>query len=630
MAKLSGPGPVFAFEWLMTARRWQTYAMRSTTVLLLLGAMWLVWQEQVGRTATDEMSIVRQSQVARVFFGTTTMILLGLVGLAAPAAAAGSICLDRARGNLTLLFATDLSDAEIVLGKLAARLVPVLGLILCATPVLSIATLFGGIDPVGVVGALLVVLACAVFGCSLALTLSVWGRKTHEVLMATYVFGILYLLSAPILAGIQGGLPTGWWRSWFPTFLDLLPYNPIFLVLAAIEGPPGGVRPVTFGTQATFLGLGLAASLTLVAVATWRIRRVVLRQLGECERASRWTRARWSLGAIDPERLGPRGRWLVRLRQLHHRIVPGPSLDRNPVLWRECQRKQPSRWDLVLWGTYALLCGGFSLYAIGLLIDGQRWGRKLGMLVNALQVAGGLLMLSVSAATSLAEERQRGSLDVLMTTPLPTRSIVWGKWWGTFRSVPRLLILPSLLAFALSLHTGRLWGMALMAALILAYGAAITSLGLALATWMPRMGRAVGTTVGLYTTMCLGWIPLSFVICGDGPGSEVLGVVAGSPLMGVGIYSSLLAGDGPRHEFVGQTAWTIFWAIAYGGVALALLLATLGTFNRCLGRVDDPSFFEDDDRALRGGEGEPFGAGLGPAVGHAPKQSVADPLGSGI
>lgn len=627
MVRRVGLGPVFAFEWLMTARRWQTYAMRSTTVLLLLGPMWIVWSE-AGRTATGEMSIVQQTQVSKAFFGTTAMILLGLVGLAAPAATAGSICMDKARGNLTLLLATDLSDAEIVLGKLAARLVPVLGLILCATPVLSIATLFGGIDPVGLVGALLVVLGCAVFGCTLALTLSVWGRKTHEVLMATYVFGILYLLSAPILAVIQSGLPTAWRPSWFPTFMGLLEYNPIFLVLAAVEGPPPGMRPVTLWTQAKLLGLGLAVSAVLVGVATWRIRRVVIRQLGQGERASQRRRARWSIDAIDPERLGQRGRRLVRLHQLYRRIVPGPSLDRNPVLWRECQRKRPSRWDLVLWGIYVLLCGGFSLYSISLMIDGQRWGRQLGMVVNALQVAGGLLMLSVSAATSLAEERQRGSLDVLMATPLPTRSIVWGKWWGTFWLVPRLLILPSLLTFALSFYTGHLWGVALMAGLILAYGAAITSLGLALATWMPRMGHAVGTTVGLYIMMCIGWIPLSFVIFGEGPGDEGPGVAAGSPPMGVGIYSSLLAGDGPSHEFVGQTAWTIFWTLAYGGVALALLLATLGTFNRCLGRVDDPSLFDDDDLALRGGKGEPVGAGLLPAGGHAPKKSVADPLGT--
>ena len=38
------------------------------------------------------------------------------------------------------------------------------------------------------------------------------------------------------------------------------------------------------------------------------------------------------------------------------------------------------------------------------------------------------------------------------------------------RSVPRLLILPSLLTFALSTSTGHLWGVALMAALILASG----------------------------------------------------------------------------------------------------------------------------------------------------------------
>jgi hypothetical protein len=94
--------------------------------------------------------------------------------------------------------------------------------------------------------------------------------------------------------------------------------------------------------------------------------------------------------------------------------------------------------------------------------------------------------------------------------------------------------------------------------------------------------------------MCIGWIPLTFVFFGDGPGENGIGVAAGSPLMGVGVYSSLLAGDGPSREFVGQTAWTIFWTLAYGGVALALLLATLATFNRCLGRVDDPALFEDD------------------------------------
>src|SRR3954467_11364176 len=259
MARRVGLGPVFAFEWGRASRRWQAYAMRSLTVLLLLGAITLIWSgSPEARSAA--VTIAQQAQVGKTFYETTAILLLGRVGLAAPAATAGAVCQDKARGNLTLLFATDLSDAEIVLGKLAARLVPVVGIILCAAPVMSMATHFGGIDPVGLVGTLLVVLSCAVFGCSLALTLSVWGKKTHEVLLATYAFGILYLLAAPIAAGLRAMLPSAWWASWLPSFMDLLLYNPVYLVLATLEGPPPGLAPVTIGTQATFFGLGLTAS----------------------------------------------------------------------------------------------------------------------------------------------------------------------------------------------------------------------------------------------------------------------------------------------------------------------------------------------------------------------------------
>ncbi len=81
-------------------RRWQTYAMRSTTVLLLLGAIWIVWTRVAGGCAAKgEMSIEQQVRVGKAFYGTTATILLGLVGLAAPAAAAGAICLDKAGGT---------------------------------------------------------------------------------------------------------------------------------------------------------------------------------------------------------------------------------------------------------------------------------------------------------------------------------------------------------------------------------------------------------------------------------------------------------------------------------------------------------------------------------------------------
>src|SRR5207253_8179813 len=142
------------------------------------------------------------------------------------------------------------------LGKLAARLVPVLGLIACAAPVQALATLVVGVAPAMLAGAVLVCLACAVFGCTLALTLSIWGRKTHEVLLATYAFGIFWLLSAPIWAGLVWMLP--WWArpAWLPGSLALVPYNPVFLAISPLSasGPPG-LGPMELGPQARFCAL---------------------------------------------------------------------------------------------------------------------------------------------------------------------------------------------------------------------------------------------------------------------------------------------------------------------------------------------------------------------------------------
>src|SRR3954471_19672714 len=517
-----GLGPVFASEWLTASRRWQGYALRSLLVLLLLLGLSGVWLGH--HDGTGELSVRQLAEIGRGFYAVTTLIVLGLVGLAAPAAAAGAICLDKDRGNLTLLFSTDLTDSEIVLGKLAARLVPVLGLIACAAPVQAMATLLGGVDPAMPTGAILVCLACGVFGCTLALALSVWGRKTHEVLLATYAFGIFWLLSAPIWAGLVWMLP--WWArpAWLPGSLALVPYNPVFLALSPLSaGGPPGLGPVGLGAQARFCTLGLLTSALLAAAATWRIRAVVIRPAGRGE-ATR--RAGHPAGA----RRGP----LARLA----RLLPSPSLDGNPVLWREWHRRRPSRWSVAVWGLFRVLSLGFGLWAIGQAIAGSGpAGRETAAVISGVQVSAGLLLLSVSAATSLAEERQRGGLDVLLTTPLSTRSIVLGKWRGAFRGVPPLAVLPVLIAAALARHTGFALGPVLIGGLILAYGAAITSLGLALATWMTRMGRAIGLTAGLYVVVTIASIPLGKILFGSRSHQAGVGFSSASPFWGVGYTS---------------------------------------------------------------------------------------------
>ncbi len=64
---------------------------------------------------------------------------------------------------------------------------------------LVLATLLGGIDPQAVTSVFLITVSVAIFGCTLALTLSIWGSKPYEVLIATYAFFAIWLLAVPVV-----------------------------------------------------------------------------------------------------------------------------------------------------------------------------------------------------------------------------------------------------------------------------------------------------------------------------------------------------------------------------------------------------------------------------------------------
>lgn len=331
-----GPGPVFAYEWLTTTRRWQLYALRAGFVGAMLIGMMVVWHNsnRSGRPG-QTVSIKALARYGENLYETIVSIELTLVILAAPAATAGAVCLDKARGTLDHMLATDLSNAEIVLGKIGVRLVPVLGLIACVLPLTALTSLLGGIDPLALFGSFMTSIACAALGCSLALTLSVWGRKTHEVLMITYLILIFWLLSPMVLLLVAdsfglSSLPNsapivwGWIACSNPYYLAFAPYS-----------DPGKVGLMTY---LGFLGVCLVHSALLLVLATVRIRGVALQQAGRPGMTAR--RRQFS------RHFPTFSRWPG---------LPGPSLDGNPILWREWHRSKPSRLLRVIWTLYSSL-----------------------------------------------------------------------------------------------------------------------------------------------------------------------------------------------------------------------------------------------------------------------------------
>ena len=402
MARRFGPGPVFIYESSIFARRRQAYAGRVLFVLALLAGLWIAWWTNVDapgtgrRTGSGVDTLQALARAGALFFYTLAGIQLSMVLLVAPAATAGALCQDRARGVLAQMATTDLSAAEIVVGKLLSRLTPMLALLACALPVVSLAALLGGIDGGALVGLFAVSAAVAVLGCALAISISVEVVKTDEVIMAVLAFTACWLTGAARPhAGVRAwsrayGVPPP--PEWFYAT------NPFVLVYAPYSWPGHfGLLEV-----AVFVAAALAISAGLLAMTIARLRQFVLpAEVGRRKRklllpalGLPWLRAAFT--AIR--------RWRERL--------PGPSLDGNAVLWREWHRSRPSRMALILWVFYFLgavigtAIGIHDVFVYG--IDNMTGGFMIHTAI-VIQSVLGLMLLSVQGAAPAAMATRSGS-----------------------------------------------------------------------------------------------------------------------------------------------------------------------------------------------------------------------------
>ena len=212
-----------------------------------------------------------------------------------------------------------------------------------------------------------------------------------------------------------------------------------------------------------------------------------------------------------------------------------------------------------------------------------------------------------------------------MTTPMSTRAIVWGKWLGLYRIVFWLALLPGLAAAILAcvvpsiparfmtcaippnavpLSLGdRIATPALVVFELLSYGAAIASLGLLLAIWIARPGRAIAVSVAIFVLIAVGWLPffqffvwrplqkwleLKYNLAGMDIQRIPRGTIVVSPLWGPAIT---LGGLG---EPWGRPLWkfnllALSWCLLAWAFAGAMFWAAPRSFDRRLGRMRETS-----------------------------------------
>jgi ABC-type transport system involved in multi-copper enzyme maturation permease subunit len=274
-------------------------------------------------------------------------------------------------------------------------------------------------------------------------------------------------------------------------------------------------------------------------------------------------------------------------------------LDQNPVLWREWHRRRARGLGAVILFLYV---AGSIVFPAWVIWRGTATSGGLSRSVveieaiftSGFQVSFGLLFLTMAAATALAEERVRGSLDEVMATPLSTRSLVLGKWWGSCRWGILIAIPAAAITTAKALErNGNLGYVAAVVALVLAYSAGFSSMALLFATWIRGTGRAIAASLFVYLLITVGWFFLILFIANHEMGA---GIVSLSPFYGV-MYP-LVYGIYRVDDSSGVVPFVCLWVWVYLTIAAVCLVLAVATFDRCVGRVPaSPHGPDDPDRA---------------------------------
>jgi ABC-type transport system involved in multi-copper enzyme maturation permease subunit len=592
-------GPVLFYDLVRYARRRRYVMIRclyAGILTILLGWVYLFFWlgTNDGYIPAGEMA-----NFAEAFFYMFMAVQFAAVVLLTPGYVGGAIAEEKDRKTLEFILTTDLSNREIVLGKVLARVANLVLLLLVGLPILAAMQFLGGVDPNLVLAGFAATVATMLSLAAVSALNSVYCRKPRDAIALTYVAYATYLLGG-FSELLRRYLPTG--TTFDPAvLLDVFNAGNIIVALGWLSRNVNVLDvalPEVLTRYLLFHGV-LAAACGLWATA--RVRGIALKE----------TYAR------------------VKKLPLVWRLLGRPRVGGHPMLWKELFADSGLRFNWLGRVLAAVLVVASFVPVIFIVADfvDQLWRPRnwrawrgfppgwddfnnpwyqLGWGMNIWERtvgvgAGCLLLLAVAvrAAGSITGERERKTLDELLTTPLSSTAIVFAKWLGSILSVRwGWLWLGTI--WGLGVLTGGLHPMALPVILLtwLLYAALVAGVGLWFSAVCRSTLRATLWTLGavvliggghwLVMMLCV-YLPLEALHTGYRAYEWLMKMEAGlTPPFVLGVFSFWRADlrpgvldTGPATEMV---AVSVIGNIAWVVVAVLLYLAAVASFTAVTGR----------------------------------------------
>jgi ABC-type transport system involved in multi-copper enzyme maturation permease subunit len=384
-------------------------------------------------TATGRLSLRDLAAGSANVFVYLSILQLLFIWLLTPIFMASAITKEANPKTWDILLTTPLSPLQIVLGNLFGRLFFITALLIGTLPLMVVTQFFGGVSFETIMLTQLVAFCLAFVIAAAAIAMSVSRTAGRKAAVSLFVITVIYILGTYALDLIlRSPVSIGNSANWTTA---LTPLNP-FLVLEALLRPAQYVTPetsslpwligwISMNPVASWCGLTILISTMTIIMSSLQVRK-----LGQRKVAHGWLKQLFS----------------TTYNEHHSRTVIG-----NPIAWRERVFRRQNlgatfgRWGFVCICVLALIIA-ITLYATRA-ISPDNFRTFILVLVS-----GELLIVIFSAitisASSIAKEREDGTLDLLLTTSITPKTYLTGKVRGLVMHLLPMVLVPCLTMMA--------------------------------------------------------------------------------------------------------------------------------------------------------------------------------------
>jgi ABC-type transport system involved in multi-copper enzyme maturation permease subunit len=483
------PGPVFNVELLALSRRGRYYVFRFLYGLILLAIVWLndpMFYRYPYADPNRTISIQEMSRLGYTIFAALAWTQGLAILFLTPALVSGVIADERQRKTLQYLLASCLTSGEIVVGKLAARLLFTAAFLTVGLPVFVMLSFLGGVDPYFVLIFFASSASLMFFLGTMSILISTHAKRPRDAISMMYILEFAWLFVPTMLTRFFPWLGGIWAQGfeWVRPAVDVVAWSsPFYLPFLAMGGWNSLLLSIYW-----MIGLQVGFGIVMLGLAVLRLRPTSRREGGAA-------------------RITARSLWFLKR----------PECLDDAMLWKECfVAKSPLSNQIAITLVF-LVVGGMMVYfsydtfkaAFRELLDqGYTSGPARIGYNESLRVILTLLYVCVAigvasaASNTLTGERDEDTWVSLVSTPLTPYEILRGKLLGALWTMRWVVAL--WLAFAISgLAVGSLHPVGFFAVwmLLVVYTLFICALGMTFSLWSRTSGRSLLATIITLVTL---------------------------------------------------------------------------------------------------------------------------------